>query len=485
MASYYVRSGAGGAGTGADWANAYTTLVAAFSGKAAGDIFYVSDDHAETQASAMTLSAPGSPSGACFIYCVNHSGSVPPVSADLRTTATITTTGNSNLTLTSSSGSGASTYYYGITFNCGTGANNTNLNVGSNAACQFTLENCVLALVATGSSALIQFGATSSTLALRLINTPCSFAAVGQSIKLNSQNVRWENTASAIVGSVPTSLFVTSNSFAGHLSIVGIDLSAATSGKTLIGALQVANPTVLVASCKLGASVTKAATPSHPGTTVDFVRCDSGATNYIDERYAYEGTQTVETTIVRTGGASDGATPISWKLVATANSKWLFPFKAQTIYIWNESTSAITDLTFYGTTTGGGVPNNDDIWVEVEYLGNGSNPQGSFITSTKATNLTASAATNNSSDASTWGGSGAGNGFKIVVPPFTPAQAGPLNITVKVGKASATYYIDPKPSISGVTVSRSYAIAPGVYVNELQSGGASGGGPLVGGRLAA
>jgi hypothetical protein len=67
MASVYVRSGAAGAGTGADWANAYTTLAAAFTAKAAGDVFYVSDDHAETQASAMTLVSPGTAANPCFV----------------------------------------------------------------------------------------------------------------------------------------------------------------------------------------------------------------------------------------------------------------------------------------------------------------------------------------------------------------------------------------------------------------------------------
>jgi hypothetical protein len=101
------------------------------------------------------------------------------------------------------------------------------------------------------------------------------------------------------------------------------------------------------------------------------------------------------------------------------------------------------------------------------------NPQGSFKTSTKADNLAASAATNNSADGSTWGGGGAGNGFKIVCPSFTPAQKGAINIYVRAAKASATYYIDPRPSISGVTVAKSEILAPGVYANELSSGGAS------------
>src|SRR4051812_3366435 len=96
MASYYVRSGAGGSANGTSWANAYLTLAAAFSGKAAGDTFYVSEDHAETLGSTIILTSPGTKANPCKIVCVNHAGSVPPVSADLRTTATITMTGASN-----------------------------------------------------------------------------------------------------------------------------------------------------------------------------------------------------------------------------------------------------------------------------------------------------------------------------------------------------------------------------------------------------
>ena len=55
MAIYYVYSGAAGAGTGADWANAYTTLTTAVSGKAAGDVFYIAHDHAESTAGRVTI----------------------------------------------------------------------------------------------------------------------------------------------------------------------------------------------------------------------------------------------------------------------------------------------------------------------------------------------------------------------------------------------------------------------------------------------
>jgi len=175
---------------------------------------------------------------------------------------------------------------------------------------------------------------------------------------------------------------------------------------------------------------------------VDLIRCDSGATNYRTERYAYQGTQTVETTIVRTGGASDGTTPISWKIVSTANSKWVIPYESIPITIWCDTTGS-HQVTIFGTTTGGGVPNDDDVWITAEYLGNASFPIASFATTTKADNLAASAATNNSTDASTWGGGGAGNGFKMVTPAFTVNQKGYITVFVNVAKATSTYYVDP------------------------------------------
>src|SRR4051812_1694563 len=114
MANVYVRSAAAGTGTGADWTNAFTTLAAALTAGAAGDSFWVSEDHAETGTSAKTMTSPGTVSNPCFVYCVDHSGSVPPVSADLRTTATITTTSTGDMT------TAGSMYVYGTIFSCGT-----------------------------------------------------------------------------------------------------------------------------------------------------------------------------------------------------------------------------------------------------------------------------------------------------------------------------------------------------------------------------
>ena len=441
---------------------------------AAGNAFFVGDNHAETQTAAMNLQGPGTPALPCFVYCVNHSGSLPPASGDLLKTATITSSSTNVLNIFGYA------YYYGIQFIDAANSNGAIAVAASNVT-GLVLDNCLLSSTSAGSSAGIRFGGTSFQSIVTLINTPLSFGSTTNGgVSIDNIHLIWKNTASALAGSVPSTVFGTNSAIGANVKVIGVDLSAAGSGKTLIGGLS-APIAFMFADCKLGASVTLAAAQvAQGGAKIDFIRCDSGATNYFSARRWYEGSQDQETTIVRTGGATDGTTPLAWKLVTSANSRWTFPFESQPISIWNDSTSAITTLTIYGTTTGGGVPKDDEIWVEVEYLGASGSPMGSFITSTKANNLAASAATNNSSDASTWAGGGAGNGFKIVVPSFTPGQKGPINITIKAAKISSTYYIDPRPSISGVTVSKSFIAASGVYANELSAGGLKYNGAMAG-----
>lgn len=440
MTAYYVRSGAAGAGTGADWTNAYTTLAAAFSGKAAGDIFYMSEDHSESQASLMTLTSPGTIGNPAFVYCVDHLGTVPPVSADLRTTASMATTANNSITF---AGTGA--VYYGVIFLAGnsTGAPAINL-VGANSA-SIKLVNCSLRIGSTGGGVIAIGNAGSSQSSyVELDNTTAQFAAVGNSIQICG-TLRWRNTASALLGTIPTTLFGFSAARGGRLICEGVDLSAAGAGKTLVG--NTAGATGITAQftdCKVNASVTLASTPgTHDGPQIDFVRVGSSGINYNHTRVRYTGTLSEEITIVRTGGASDGTTPLSWKIVTTANSTWQFPFETAPIAIWNDVTGSSVTATLQGIWGGGAVPNNDEIWIDVEYLGDASSPKASFVNDTKADPLAAAAG--QTAGSGTWGGST--TKFELAAT-FTPQQKGWILVRVKVADNSATYYIDPKVTLS-------------------------------------
>lgn len=376
--------------------------------------------------------------------CVNRAGSVPPVSADLRTTATITTTAANALSIASTGAT--STFFYGIIFSSGSGANAINLAVGNSPSPSFvSLKNCALQLGGTTGGNII-FGASTVGVSTQvsLDNTTMQFASTSAGIFVRLCELTWRNTANAITGAtLPTTLVQNSSAAGTVILLEGIDLSALGAGKTLVAVIA-APANYIFKDCKLGASVTIAATPTAPGGgRSSLIRCDSGDTNYRTEKYRYEGTQTVETTIVRSGGASDGTTPISWKIITTANSKRHLPFEALPISIWNETVGSPITLTIEGIWGGGAVPTNADVWMDVEYLGTSGFPIGSFATSGPADQL--AAGTNLSAGSGTWGGST--TKFKLEKT-VTPQEKGPLTVYVKAALASSVLFIDPKITVT-------------------------------------
>jgi hypothetical protein len=434
MAIYYVYSGAGGSNNGSSWANAFTTLTTAFATEVAGDTLYVAHDHAETTAAAITLTSSGTSSAVTKIVCVNRAGSVPPVSADRRATATVTTTGTSNITLNGVA------HYDGIIFNAGTGTGSASILIAQLATNWHRLDNCSLRLLTTGVVANITLGGISAGGDyVELNNTTVSFANSNHTIICYGR-VKWGNTPSALLGTMPTSLFQAPNARGGSIECIGVDLSAAGSGKTLVNSAGPSQAgTALFLDCKLDAAVTKSLAPGSGGTwDIDFVRSGSAGVNYTTYSDRMAGRLIEETTIVRTGGASDGTTPIAWKIATTGNCFYSTPFNCPPMAIWNDTTGASVTATVEGIWGGGSVPNDDDVWLEVEFLGDASSPQGSFVNDGKADLLTTAAGQTSSSE--TWGGST--TKFKLAVT-FTPQQKGWIYARVKCAKASTTFYIDP------------------------------------------
>jgi hypothetical protein len=434
VASYYVWSAATGSANGTSWANAYTTLTLAFSGKVAGDVFYVAHDHAESTAAAITLTSNGSLTLLSKVVCVDRAGSVPPVSADRRATAQVTTTGANSITINTS------THFDGIIFNAGTGAVTGSLLIATTGHHQ-RFDNCSLRIVASGTSSILQFGPSGSVAGayVECNNTTFSFAATAQQINVTAAVFHWRNTPSALLGTIPSVLFVQGLFRGAVVEIIGVDLSAAGSGKTIISANSSAQaqPYRFI-DCKLNASVTMSTVPASLGSLeVDFIRCGATGVNYTERHHKFPGLLVEETTIVRTGGASNGTTPISWNIATQSTCTYSMPFECPPIAIWNDTVGSAVTATVEGIWGGGAVPNDDDIWIDVEYLGDASSPQGSFVNDGKA-DLLATAAGQSSSSA-TWGGST--TKFKLNVT-FTPQQKGWIYARVKCGKASSTFYID-------------------------------------------
>jgi hypothetical protein len=433
MADVYVYHAAAGAADGSSWTNAYTTLAAACTAKAAGDVFWVADDHAETQASAMTITAPGTATSPTRIYCARRTGgSTPPVSADLRTTATITTTGISTIVL-----AGQASICYGVIFSCATGGTQANFTIGTTGGIYWSFVSCSLRVASTNNNTRFIINA------VRLDNTTFGVAAIAQGIQLGSAGrFIWKNTASCIAGAtIPTTIFPAVAQ--GIVLCEGVDFSQLTSGKSILTQTAV-QATCTFKNCKLSTTGSLiAGTGGHMGAVVDFINCDSGSLNYRNERYHFATAQTTETTIVLTGGATDGTTPVSWKVVTSADTEKDAPFEVMPITIWNDTSGSSKTVTIQGIWGGGSVPNNDDIWMDVAYLNSSSFPTVAFGTCGRADPLAAGSGL--TAGTGTWGGST--TKFALAVT-FTPQMKGPVTCYIKCALASSTFYLDPKPVIT-------------------------------------
>lgn len=458
MANIYVRSGASGAANGTSWADAYTTLAAAAAASAAGDDIWVALDHAETQASAMTITLPGTAASPNRIFCVNHAGSVPPVAADIQTSpsGSITTTGNNAITMT------GWCHVEGLIFSSGSGAASVAMSLANTAPNVMTAKNCSFRLGGTTGGSISPHSSSSGKAVWE--NCSVQFASANSSV-IARLGFNWINTPNPLpAGTMPSTLF---SAGACNIQVRNVDLSAL-SGKTAIANMTSATTNVTFSRCKLPSSFTKFTTMTGGLGTSDFryIQCANSGGALVHEKYDYAGQQVLETTIYRTGGAGDGTTAFAWKIDTTANAKPHAPYESLPIEMFNETVGSFITVTLQGIWGGGAVPTNADIWMRVEYLSASGDPLGASATNARATLLTTPA--NLSAGSGTWGGST--TKFELSAT-FMPQQKGFLRITVFCGAASSTFYIDPLPVVSGVTFGKSYPGPNGVLINELGSGG--------------
>lgn len=406
----------------------------------AGDRVYISKNHAESTAnSAVTITSPGTQTNPTEFVCVNDNAD-PSTPTAVAVTASITTTSSGTIAFAGYA------YCYGVAFNSGTGNNVSHIQVTNSAAGLWTFEACALNMPNTSTSSIMTIGATGTKSKNVLINTTVSFGSTSHKIKLIA-DLDWFGTASAITGATfPTTLFTgaSQGETAPRVNISGVDLSALGSGKNLIDVSQLMGGVYTLSNCKLGASVT-VSTGTHTGLAgfeINLINCDSADTNYRYYRENHGGTIVHEATIVRTGGASDGTTPLSWKMVSNANVKFpYFALKSAPIIAWQNTTGSSKTATIE-IINDGVTLKDDEVFVELEYLGTVNLPLSLFAKSQKASIVATAANLTTSTVAWTTTGLGSAVKQKISVS-FTPQELGPIRATVYVAKASQSVFIDP------------------------------------------
>jgi hypothetical protein len=454
MANFFVRSTDGSdSDNGTTWALARATLASASALESAGDVIYVSDAHAESTAGTQTIALAGTGTSPVRVLCGDDAAE-PPTS--LATTATVATTGTTNIVIS------GTCYVYGIAFTAGSGGGSTNIHFGgsSTAGDIQHYKNCDFILGGSGSSGRLELGSSGTgALAIRVLweNCDVKFAGTAQGIGEGGVDLIWQGGTILSGSAAVTSLFrapvAASGGRASRVLVQGVDFTNLSTTTNIFDAASTLTNGVL-RNCRLPASWAGALVTGtlRPSQRFEMYNTDNGDTNYKLRIMDYAGSMDHETTIVRTGGASDGTTALSWKMASTANCNYpCVPLASPEIVKWNDSTGSKTvTVEIVHDSQGAGTGSdfqNDEISLHVQYLGTSGVPLALFASSAKADVLASAADITNSSE--TWTTTGLTTPVKQVLSvTFTAEEKGFVIAKVLLHKASKTVYVDPEMTIS-------------------------------------
>jgi hypothetical protein len=443
MAVIYLRSTDGSdSDNGSTWSLAKATLAAAESAAGSGGIVYMSQAHAETSSGNITLIGPSTAGASpCRIICVND-GAMPPTTR--ATGGSVSATGGAAMNMY------GDCHYIGVTFNIGSGSAVTSgITVGVSSDYNFIFDNCAFSILTTHINGRIFFGSSgANNKFIKLINTTITFSAIAQSITTEGGVFIWANTQSAVSGAIPTTLISIVRSGSVVL-LSGLDLSSLDSGKNIVNLSSASITSQMnIINCKLGTSVSiLSSTVGSCSTYLHMDNSDSADTNYRMEHYGYYGSIKAETVKVRSGGASDGTTALSWNMTSLSSASFVTPLASPQFSIWNDTTGSSKTVTVEILHDSVTALTDADIWLEVEEMGTSGYPI-STIQSDRAANILATPANQDASSA-TWTTTGLTNPNKQYLQvTFTPAKKGFFQARVMLAEASKTVYIDPLMTVA-------------------------------------
>lgn len=445
MADLYVRSTDGSdADNGTTWALAKATLTGAAAIDGVGDRIFLASSHNESTAAAVTINLAGTNASPTQLLSVGSAGDPSPVTT--LTAGAVVASGAGNYSIAVN----GSAYVYGVRFNLGVGSGSSpSLSLAASDNNVQTYESCIFDAQTTGSVAVIACGSQSSAIEARLNLKNCDmhFSAVGHTLSVAHCTLEWEG-GSILAGAALTNFLTVSRDGASAL-ISGIDLSNLGSATNLVGTTAAAGKAVF-RNCKLPASWTGqlfGGTLVSTAFRAELYNCDNADTNYRMWVQDYAGSIRSEAVVVRTGGASDGTTPMSWKMTTTADAEYpLLPLASPEIVIWNETVGSAKTLTIE-VITDGVTLTDEECWLDVQYLGTSGVPLGSFVSDAKADVLATAASQATSTEAWTTTGLTAPVKQKLSVT-FTPQEKGFIHAVVKLAKASTTVYVCPKADLT-------------------------------------
>lgn len=425
------------------WDNASCYLMyVANHASADDDTIYVDDGHSEAYATA-NFSIIGSVTPGVFkkIICVDKA-------TDNLSTGAIISTGTKAMALY------YNIYSYGVLYQ-NVSSSTITINSTSTYPTHCILEgNNTDVLRHTGTASVVVFvigssATTDKSVALSIINGNINLPDKDTFIRIHSK-VMFLWSGGKFVGTEGKTGLITASAIYGRtgFEIRDVDFDDIGNGEAATSIFYVgdtiSNYDISLLRCKL---------PSDAGFTVvdgDFAystsgrirlrHCSAGNRYYDFWEKSPQGVVEDETTIIRTGGASDGTTGISCKMVSSAGCvENIIALESIPITGWTSSTTEKT-FTVEFVHDSATALQNDEIWMELEYPANNTDGLGA-IAKSKCAVLGTPADTTDSSETWTTTGLTNPNTRKLSVT-VTPGKAGPICARVYLAKASTTVYVD-------------------------------------------
>ncbi|WP_180125632.1 hypothetical protein [Rhodoferax sp. BLA1] len=428
MANIFVRSTTGSdSNDGLSWATAKATLAGADAIDASGDTIYISKDHVESITGSVTYTLSGAAfSSIKLVLCVDDTGD-PATPTSLADTAQIIATGSITYNADYS-------LVHGVVFKGAAGVSfgNYSGSLAEARRCKFLSSGGTLNFQGQFIELLdCYYGSETALPTLIYAKAPQTFIRGGGLIN---------------PGNVAYTLLVTWSNC--NCVIDTCDLSALKNDQNIQTEFYNQSAgTLLLKNCKMPDGWTGSLSSfgwagSHPYAYSRLQNCDSADTNYRLWSHQRGGQVFSETTVVRADGASDGSTPLSWRMLSSGNARRVFAgVQTPEIVVWNEVVGSPVTLTLE-ILTNGVTLKDSDLWAQCVYLGMSGRPLGVRMT-TEPSILSSGVAL--ASSAAAWTTTGITTPIKQKVTlTFTPKEKGFVSAIIKLARADTTVYVCPK-----------------------------------------